>query len=231
MGSRYCLTNDTFGTDWMEGHQIEARRTASLGDPAKYNGEAYNAISRAHTALAEGLGTIAALVKDPIRTEVQKHDVAKKVADSVTATLEKSVSVFHGVARNLNTEATEAVQNAFAIDEKRTSIHSEIRGWIRETAKTEGGLATIRRELAKSAELVGVLFHSPHYLIALAEDVRAIMVADGIAKHVPKAGAKMAEADALSELAIRYGHVVTVVRRSFYSPALAEQAKLRVEFA
>lgn len=231
MGSNVCLTNDPFALEWMDSHQIQARRNASLGDASNFHGDAYNSIQRAHTALAEGLGTIAKLVKDPTKTEVVKHEVAERVANHVVGTLEQSASVFRSISAALANQANEAIADAFAIDEKRIGIHAEIREWIRQTAKVEGGLQTIRKEMTADAEIAAVIFQRQHFLLGLAPEARDRLLSDAIEKHVPKAGEKVAQADDLAALAIRYGQLGKAVRRSFYNPQMAAQAKLRVEFA
>lgn len=229
MGNPHTIVNDEFAANWTSTHNTESQRKASLGDPQRFNAEALNPITRAHDALEDGLETLGKLVRDPTRTEVAKHAVAKTVADRTVSIIETSAASIAATARSLNSRANEAVEDVFAIDPNRTSIHSEIRGWIRDTAKSEGGIATIRKAMGGNPEVAAVLYQSPDFLLGLADDVRANLVAAGIERHVPKAARFLSDAEALSGLAIKYGHVVKAVPRAFYNSALADQAALRVE--
>lgn len=90
-------------------------------------------------------------------------------------------------------------------------------------------MSIVCNDASANVEVASVLYQSPHFLIGLADEVRLNLVAEGIDKHAPKAGKLLADADALSALAIKYGHVAKAVPRAFYNPALADQAALRVE--
>lgn len=229
MASAFTVANDEFSDNWTSTHNTESQRLASLGDPQRFNDEALNPITHAHDALKDGLKTLRNLVADPTRTEVSKHAVAKKVADRVVGTIETSAASIAATARSLNNRAAAVVEDVLAIDPNRVSIHSEIRGYIRETAKVEGGIGTIRKAMVDNLEVASVLYQSPNFLLGLPDEVRMNLVAEGIEKHAPKAGRFLADADALSALAIKYGHVAKAVPRAFYNNALADQAKLRVE--
>jgi hypothetical protein len=221
--------NEPFAINWNETHRTPTQRKASLGDPQRFNTDANNAIVYAHDALVDGLGKIEGLVRDPTRTEVSKHAAARAVAKKTIGVIQTSASSIKALGASLNRRAQEMVEEQFAVDPNRASIQSEVRGWIRETAKAEGGLSVIRKAMGESAEVAAVLFHSPNFLLGLAVEVQANLVADGIEKYAPKAFAMIAEADALSALAIKYEHVARAVDQSFYSSALADQAALRVE--
>lgn len=229
MSSPYSLVSEQFATEWIETHRTESQRRASLGDYEALPPELRESVVRAHNALVGGLEKIEGLVRDPTRTPVSKHAVARDVANKARGTIEKSASEIAATAASFEQTAHEMVVERFEVDPKRASIQSEIRGWIRETAKGEMGLATIRKAMNESVEVAAVLYHSPNFLLGLAQEVRASMVADGIEKYVPKAATMMADSERSKGLAIKYGHVSNAMKRSFYNSALADQASLRVE--
>lgn len=204
-------------------------RKIMLGDPEKLDASVYNFVVRAHNAVGEGITTIVALTNDKTRNDVQRHAVAKTVAERVTAILNETKGQIEANARRLSREATDTINQSFAADPNRASIQSEIRGWIREQAKTAEGLAKIREAMTENAEVGSIIFHSPHFLLGLADSVRVSMMMDAVETHLPKAHAMLEASAALEKAAAKYPDAISKVRRSFFNPVLAEQASSRVE--
>lgn len=229
MPSPYSLVDKEYAVNWITTHRTPSQMKASFGDPQDFNAEAHNSIIRAHNAVGEGLETVERLVRDPTRTEVSKHAVAKEVASKTVSVINQSATSIGSLASTLNARAIEMVGEAFAVDANSGALHSEIRGWIRDTAKAEGGIAAVRDAMGRNKEVAAVLYHSPDFLLGMSEDMRATLATRGIEKHAPKAFAMLQESQSLSDLSIRYGQLAKSVERSFYNPLLAEQAKLRVE--
>lgn len=225
----FSLNNDDFSTNFMATHQTETQLRISFGDYARFSDDAATHMVKARNAFVTGSETIAKLKRDESRTEVQKHGMAKEVAARTIGAIDAQANALTALAGLLDRRAKGMVDERFAVDPDRAAIQSELRGWIRETAKTENGIAVIRAATAEDAEVAAVLYHSPKFLLGLADEVRVNLVADGIEKHVPKAGTMMAESHALTNLAVKYGQVAKAVDRAFYNTALAEKIKLRVE--
>lgn len=223
------LVQDEDAQNFGERGSTNVGRKVMLGDREQLDVQVWNAVTAAHDAISGGLKTIAALVDDPTRNDVLKHEAAKQVADRTIATIEQSQKALQARANALQTEAHEVVEQRFAIDPLRATIHTEIRGWIREQAKDEDGLIKIRQAMRKDSEVAAVIYQSPHFLMNLASDVRDHMRIDGIEAHVP-AAYKMLEASiALNDTAAKYPKAIVGVRRSFYNAGLAAQASRRVQ--
>jgi hypothetical protein len=213
--------------------QPNVMRKLSLGDPEKLNGgtygNAYNAVVNAHNAIGDGMTKVAALADDKTRTEVMRHAAAKTIAERTVVALQDTKANLEANAKRMNREATEAIEQRFAADPNRASIQSEIRGWIREQAKSPEGLAKIREAMKADAEVGAVLYHSPHFLLNLAPSVRDSMTLDAIEVHLPNAYKMLEGGIALNELAAKYPKAIDKVRRTFFNAALAAQAATRVE--
>jgi len=205
------------------------RRKIMLGDPDKLDKSVYNFVVRAHNAVGEGITTIAALGSDKTRNDVQRHAAAKTIADRVTAILDETKGQIEANSKRLGREATDAINQSFGADPNRASIQSEIRGWVREQAKSPEGLAKIREAMTKTPEVGAILFHSPSFLLGLAENVRVSMMMDAVETHLPNAHAMLEASAALDTAAARYPDAIGLVHRSFFNPILAEQAASRVE--
>jgi hypothetical protein len=207
----------------------DTKRKIMLGDPDKLDSSVHAVVVAAHNAVGDGRTKIAALVGDKTRNDVQRHAAARTVAERAIGVLESAQKQLSAQARRMNQDATDTVNQSFAADPNRASIQSEIRGWIREQAKSVEGLAKIREAMKASAEVGAILFHSPHFLLGLADSVRTSMMMDAIEKHLPKAHAMFEAGIALEGAAAKYPAAMATVRRTFFNPALADQAKTRVE--
>jgi len=207
----------------------DTMRKIMLGDPAKLDDSVYNSVVAAHNAVGEGMLKVAALTDDKTRNDVQRHAAARTIAERAVSFLDAAKTNLEANARRLHREATDEVERSFGADPNRASVQSEIRGWIRENAKSAEGLAKIREAMRTNAEVGAVLYHSPHFLLNLADSVRTGMMMDAIEIHMPKTHAKFEAGIALDEAAEKYPKAISKVRRTFFNLAVAEQAKSRVE--
>lgn len=223
------LVNNPDAITFMERAGSETFRKVLLGDPQKYDGRALNAINEAHGALEDGVKKVADLAKDETRNEVLKHEAAQQVANRVAATVERSQSSLAKLADTIDGEYVAAVAEGFALRSGRDSIHTEIRAYIKETAKREDGLSELRRLIAKDSEFAAVIVNSPPYLMGLADDAHSGLMGEALKHHLPKAGMMLAQSQDIAALAAKYPAVIGGVRRSFFSKAIADKSRTRVE--
>jgi hypothetical protein len=207
----------------------DTARKLILGDPGKFEGTAEHTIVAAHNVVGDAMVKISALREDKTRNDVQRHAAAKVIADRTLAALEDARGRIDAEGKRLQREATDTINESFGSDPNRAAIQSEIRGWIREQAKTPKGITKIREAMKANAEVGAILFHSPHFLLGLADSVRDNMMMDAIETHLPKAHAKLEKGMALCDLSNKYPAAITKVRRAFFNGAIAAQAASRVE--
>ena len=79
----------------------ETGRKAFLGDPEKFDSEVGPDILNAQIALRDGVETIARLLKDETRNEVQRHEVAGVVAGRTVEALQKAKAAIESRAKVL----------------------------------------------------------------------------------------------------------------------------------
>jgi hypothetical protein len=125
--------------------------------------------------------------------------------------------------------ANEIIDESFRADPTREGIQSEIRSWIRDSARTEGGLAKVREAMDASPEVAAVLYHSPHFLLGITDATRSNMAVDGVIAHLPEAAKLMERSSALTKVAGAYGQTIRSVNASFFNSAVADQMRRRVE--
>jgi len=223
------LVQDEDAQYFAQQASTEVGRKVLLGDREKLDDYAYNAVTSAHGWLADGVRKIGALVNDPTRNDVLKHEAAKVVAERTIEGLQQTQAVLEQRANVLHSEAHQMVEQRFAIDPVRGSIQSEIRGWIREQTKDEDGLLKIRQAMRSNSEVASVIYHSPHFLMNLASNVRDNMRIEAIEAHVPAAYKKLEASIALRDTAAKYPRAMAGVRRNFFNAGLAAQAARRVQ--
>jgi hypothetical protein len=223
------LVQDEDAQHFVQQASMDVGRKVMLGDREKLDKYAWNAVTSAHDAIASGVKTVSALVDDPTRNDVLKHEAAKQVAERTISAIEQSQKVLQARANALEAEAHEMVERRFAIDPNRAGIQSEIRTWIREQTKSEDGLGNIRKLMNSEPEVAAVIYQSPAFLMNLAPEVRDNMRIDGIERHVPDAYKMLEASVALNDTAAKYPRAIAGVRRSFYNAGLAAKAAHRVQ--
>ena len=100
---------------------------------------------------------------------------------------------------------------------------------INASAKGEVGYTKIREALKSNVEVAAVLYHSPPFLIGISDEVLMPIILDGIEVHLPNAYRLTEQGTALRALAAKYPQIMKSVKASFYNPAIAAKASLRVE--
>lgn len=223
------LVQSPDAADFVGNALLPHRRKLLLGDPQKYDGRVLNAINEAHVALEDGAKKIAALANDPTRNEVQRHAAAKQVAERVAATIERSQASIAKLAVTLDEEAQTIVDDAFKLRSDRGGVHDAMIKRFGEIAKRETGLTEIRNITAKDREAAAVIVNTPAWLLGIAEDAHSSIMGDAIKRHAPKAAIASAHALEVAKLADKYPKAARSVHRTFYSTALADKAKNRVE--
>lgn len=228
--SQFSLNTDEYSVNFLTSHQLETPLRLSFGDHERFTGKAHDAIVKGRNAFVTGADDIQRIIQDESRTGVQKHAMAKEVADRTNTGLEASAAALDGLASAMDAQAKELVDEAFAPDAARSHYELRIVDWIAEKANA-GDIPAIRRAVLESGEVAAVLYSAPEFLLGLAGEVRLNVVADGIERHAPKAFKLMDEAQALSAIAIKHRQMTKQVDRTFYTKAIADKIATRFELA
>jgi hypothetical protein len=224
-----ALVNSPDANSFRELHSTTAGLKASLGDPEKHDGSVKGAIIAAHRAASEVLSKVAKLPKDETRTTVAKHHTAAEIFVKGEQVILQSQANLAATAAALEAEAEAEMKAGFETDEKRAAIHTEIRAWIRETAKGENGLADIRKAMMNDFEVAAVICHSPRFLLGLSDTPLTNMILEAVKRYKPKANAKLDRAIELKALAKKYSRFVLGLGSSSFNRAMADKYRNRVE--
>ncbi|HBO7378314.1 TPA: hypothetical protein VDW17_003030 [Pseudomonas aeruginosa] len=223
------LVKDPAATGFLDNAQLDTGLAAMLGDPKGIDAHVAPDVQSAHIVLKEAAKKIAALVGDPTRTDVQRHHAAKQLADKVTTHLEKSKAALEAHAEKLKASALAQADLHLGPSSERSALHSEIRSWVREQAKTPEGLLQVKQAMADNDDVAAILWHSPSFLVGLAPSVHEGLRLEALQSRKPELYANLSNSVGLAKLAGKYEAAIRKVAPSFYTPSLAEQASKRVE--
>ncbi|MGY6120459.1 hypothetical protein ACW9YQ_27875 (plasmid) [Paraburkholderia strydomiana] len=208
----------------------DAGRKAYLGDTDAMETGAKVYALNAHIATRDAVAKVVALVDDKTRTEPQKHDAARKVANQTIDVLtkvqtqlkERGDMLLNGAGRDIDS----FFANSTASD---PGIRSDIRNWIKETMKTETGVATVRAAAEKDVRVAAELYESPTFLTGVTDNFRLDVTTQAVIKLYPDAAKQLEDGAALKDVAASYDKIIQEIPVHFYNPVIAEQATTRVE--
>ena len=223
------LVNSPDAINFLDSAQLDSGLSAMLGDPKGIDAHVAPDVQSAHIVLKEAAKKIAALVGDPTRTDVQRHHAAKQLADKVTTHLEKSKAALEAHAEKLKASSLAQADLHLGPSSERSALHSEIRSWVREQAKTPEVLLQVKQAMADNDDVAAVLWHSPSFLVGLAPSVHEGLRLEALQSRKPDLYANLSNSVGLAKLAGKYEAAIRKVAPSFYTPSLAEQASKRVE--
>lgn len=141
----------------------------------------------------------------------------------------QSQATIQATAEALEAEAVAEMKSGFETDERRASIHSEIRAYIRELAKQPDGLPKIRKAITSNFEVAAVICHSPSFLLGIADEPLGNMMEDALKRWKPEADAKLSKAIALKEVARKYSPFLRGLGSSSFNATVAAKWNNRVD--
>jgi hypothetical protein len=222
------LVNTPEAEDFITSLMIDSGLKLAAGDP-KVDATVAPDIQAAHIALRQAGKNIMALATDPTRNDVQRHEVAKKIAMETEAKVERARVALEERAKYLMDSAVEEADRDLGPKAPRGAIESELRGWVREQNKHPNGLETIKKAMAENVELAGVLYSSPRFLLGLSASMGEKLKFEAVQIHRPELYAKMSNSVGLTAMAERCKQTARKIHNSFYNRGLADQAKNRVQ--
>ena len=227
--SQSSLVHTEAASSFLQLAGTDAGRAAFLGDESQLDSGVGSNIVKAKIALRDSAQKVSALVIDPTRTEVAKHEAAQQLAARTIATLTETKAAIESRAETLYDDGVAQAEREFAPRASHSSLESEIRGWIREQASKADGMPKIRAAMLESKDVATVIFHSPGFLVGISNETHIKMRFDATERWLPDAYKRMTDSIALRELAPKYDKAINSVRSSFYNGAIAAQASKRVE--
>lgn len=223
------LVNTDAAADFLSLAMTDVGPVAFLGDAEAFESGVAADIQMANIALRDGASKVVALTKDETRTEVARHAVAEKVANSVIGQLTKTKAAIEAKAESLGYLGQAQASALFSPKDGRAALDGEIRSWIRESMKTADGISEVMAAARSDGNVAAVIYHSPRFLLGLSNETHASLKFDAIKRFAPEAYAHIENSGKLFDLAPRYDRVMQKVRMNFYNQTLADKAKLRVE--
>lgn len=223
------LVQSPGATKFIGEMQIGAFRKAYMGDVDTLPVAVRGPVNTAHQAVKDSIVTLAAVANDPTKNDVLKHEAAQTLATRLDTVLANTQRTLEQGAMALADDAKAQADEYFKPDPSKAAFDMKTIEWLQESFRTPEGQAKIRVASKTHSDLARVLVHAPSYLLGISEDTRMSYYAGAVERFVPDAFAAFETSGVLKTLAKKYDHVRGGVRTSFYNPALAEQAKRRIE--
>ncbi|ADP72330.1 hypothetical protein Rvan_3128 [Rhodomicrobium vannielii ATCC 17100] len=228
IGKSNRLINTPNAIAIVDGLQLNSILSAKLGVPSAF-GNVGLKVASLHATVKQAAERVAALANDQTRTEVSKHAAAKKLATEAVRAIRNVQAELKAHAERLNREAANKAHEIFAPRPGYAHIESEIRVWVKEQAKTDAGMSKIKHLIANDKDVASVVFHSPNFLLGLADETHASFMHSIVQKFAPEATRMFAEAANIEHVLPSYDRTAYDIEASFYNSALADKANSRVE--
>lgn len=222
------LVNTNESSSFFSLGATETGRKAYLGDPESIEVGSRPYVLGAHIALRDAIATVAALADDPTRTEVQRHDAAKTVADRTVDRLVKTKADLEARADTLQQEGAAKAESEMRAKLDHGTHDSEVRAWIREQMKSETGIAKVREAMGNSARVAAIVYHSENFLMGMTNDLHQKLKFESVEKHTPDAYQMLRDSVDLRDVAVKYDRAINKVRQTFYNKTIAAQFARRV---
>jgi hypothetical protein len=179
--------------------------------------------------LKEAAKKILALGDDPTRNATERHLAGRKLAQDVEKRLEQTRVAIETHAKQMRESALEEADRFLGPKASRSAIESELRQWVRDQGRRENGIEHITRAMKENAELAGVIYSSPRFLLGLSVNMHERLKFEALEIHAPTIHAKLSNSVGLEKFAERCKTTARRVHQSFYSTAMVAQANKRVQ--
>jgi ATP-dependent protease HslVU (ClpYQ) ATPase subunit len=224
------LVNTPAAEKFLTLANTNAGRRSMLGDADKFKGMG-QVIRDAHDVLQKGVERAIALVNDRTRTDVAKHDAAKRIAEDTANQLAVQRNQLARKAEDLMQDGQASADAFFEMRTERGAIDAQIIAWVKEQSAKDGGVAEIRKTAMEEPQLAAVIYNAPNFLLGINANSHQKMRLDVVEKHAPNAYKAMDQGVEMQSLLSRYDKAIAGVHSSFYNPTVAAQAETHVAVA
>ncbi len=172
------------------------------------------------------------LNRDLSRTAPEKHHIAMRKANELVARLNELKKHVNAEVKSVGEEALGSARHYFAMLPSRQALDADIRAWVRETVKQDGGYAVLDQAITDTPnEFLTVLYSSPHMLLGMTKDVHLNYQTKIMRQYTPDLWTQLEQASDMSKLPPKIDGVARQVPGSFYEPHEVEKYSTRVEVA
>lgn len=225
------LVNNPDAERFMQLAQTNAGSAAFLGDETKLDSGVGPDVVNAKIALRDSASKVAALVADPTRTEVAKHEAAQQLAEKTVAILTKTKAAIEARGNQLSNDGQDDARRAFVLNPERRFVHDRIMDHMLSVvgAPDGTGMMKLRELLNNDGEAAAVFANVKPYLLRMNAENFDKLHLEITERYAPAAFKKMTDSADLVTLAPRYEKAISSVRQSFFNPMIAAQASKRVQ--
>jgi hypothetical protein len=169
---------------------------------------------------------------DLSRTAPEKHHIAMRKANELVARLNTLKQQVNAEVKAVGEEALGSARHYFQMLPSRQALDADIRAWVRETVKQDGGFDVLNQAVTDTPnEFLTVLYSSPHMLLGMTREVHLNLQQKIIRQYTPDIWAQVEQASDMSKLPPKIDGVARQIPTAFYEPHEVEKYATRVEVA
>ncbi|GEM_PF-3552319 len=218
----------------MQFLSTDSGRKAMMGDWSKLDAAPGTKLAKLHYAVDDAVKRVSALEWDKTRSEPQRHQAARKIAEAVVAEISKTRAELKAYAENETNAAMAEIDRVLTGDIGTAAqvLRSEIRQFVRASLtgdKAAEFTVELRGLVESDLRFASALLEAPAALSGLSADRLKTLRFDAAVAHAPDAAARVKVAQEIAGLDRSLASVAMEIPRSFYSPGVEAGMASRVE--
>jgi hypothetical protein len=215
----------------MQFLSTDSGRKAMLGDWSKFDAAPGTKLAKLHYAVDDAVKRVSALEWDKTRSEPQRHQAARKIAEAVVAEITKTRAELKTYTDNETNAAMAEIDRALApsIDTAAQVVRSEIRAFVLSKKGDPDFIGELRGLVESDLRFATAIFEAPAALSGISPERMNTLRMNAALAHAPEASERVRVASEIAGLDRSLASVAMEIPRSFYSPGVEAGMQTRVE--
>lgn len=220
-----ALVNTPTATKFISTLGTDSGRKAFCGDWSKLDAEPGTKLAKLHHAVGDAVKRISNLPFDKTRSEPQRHQAGRKIAEATVAQINNTRAELQSWAARETAAAMAQVDAVLApdIDTAAQVVRSEIRAFVRDSLKGDGAAeftVELRGLVETDLRFAHALLEAPAALSGVSPERLNTLRLHAAAAHAPQAAERVRAASEIASLDRKLASVAAEVPRSFYDPTI-----------
>lgn len=215
----------------MQFLSTDSGRKAMCGDWTKFDAVPGTKLAKLHHAIDDAVRRVSALEWDKTRSEPQRHQAARKIAEAVVSEINKTRAELKAWTETETNAAMAEIDRALApsIDTAAQVLRSEIRAFVLSKKGDPDFVLELRSLVETDLRFATAIFEAPAALSGISPERQKTLWGDAAAVHAPEATERVRVASEIAGLDRSLASVAMEIPRSFYSPGVEAGMQTRVE--
>ncbi|WP_349035753.1 hypothetical protein [Pseudotabrizicola sp. 4114] len=215
----------------MQFLSTDAGRKAMMGDFTIYDAAPATKLAKLHYAVGDAVKRVSALEWDKTRSEPQRHQAGRKIAEAVVAEVNKTRAELKAWADQETVVAMAEIDRALApsIDTAAQVVRSEIRAFVLSKKGDPDFIGELRGLVETDLRFATAIFEAPPALSGISPERMNTLRMNAAVAHAPEASERVRVASEIAGLDRKLASVAMEIPRTFYNPGVEAGMASRVE--